>query len=325
MSLSPSKVETFSYKEKISFYLELSKPKITRTVILTVLLGYFARLPVSLFATSAALGGLVLTLVSASLVCTGACALNHVLEYKSDGLMQRTKRRPLPMGHISKKAALNFSYGTALLGALMMAVFISPFMAIGALLTLVLYTHVYTPLKKHTKWNTTIGALPGALPVLGGSVAATQLLGMPLAFGLEEGSVLASFLWGVSPATLCIFAILILWQHPHFYAIAWICREDYQRASYVMIAKGDSHGRMTFGMALFFALCTMAFTLLLPRYLLELGYGYKAVSLLLGLIFIGLILQALIKPSDLRARRVLLYSVFYLSLWIVIAIGDMLL
>ncbi len=200
---------------------ELTKPRIATMALVTVAAGYLLGAAEDF---SAAL--LSHTLFGAWLVAAGGSALNHWLERGPDARMHRTARRPLPAGRVAPGAALAFGVTLAVGGVLYLLAFVPrPGAAIAAGLTVVLYVGVYTPLKRITTWNTVVGALPGALPPVIGWCAARDVLA-----------------W----EAVALFAILFVWQLPHFYSIAWLHRDDYARGGMKMLPVTDhADGRRT--------------------------------------------------------------------------------
>ena len=202
----------------ISDYWELVKPEISFLVTISALAGFILGSPdaISVPVLGLALGG-------TALCAAGAGVFNHLAERRHDALMRRTANRPLPSGRVSPAAALR--YGAILLalgfGLLWMTNLLTLLLA---LLTVVLYLAAYTPMKRRTPYNTLVGTIPGALPALGGYTAATGALG---AVG-----------WA-------LFAILALWQIPHFLSLAWMYRKDYARAQYAMLTVKDPGGTTT--------------------------------------------------------------------------------
>lgn len=190
----------------ISAYVELTKPRILGLVLITATLGFY-------------LGGdgisswerLAYLWIGCGCVGAGSSALNHYLEREFDSKMLRTCRRPIPSGKISPAHALNFGIVLTLLGVVILYIKVNILTAFLSLLTAFLYIMVYTPMKRVSWLNTAVGAVPGGIPPLGGWAAATGTL------NFDAGM---------------LFLILFLWQQPHFYAIAWMCREDYARAGF---------------------------------------------------------------------------------------------
>jgi protoheme IX farnesyltransferase len=203
----------------VADYLELTKPRITLMVMMTALVGYVmgARGPVDL-------SRLALALAGTGLVAGGASALNMLLERRTDALMLRTRNRPIPAGRLRGSEALVFGLGLTLAGLAVLRFGAGGLAAAVALLTWATYLFAYTPLKTRTSLSTIVGAFPGALPpVIGWTAARGQL----------------------EPGAVVLFAILFLWQIPHFLAIAWIYREDYARGGLPMLPVLDPAGVVT--------------------------------------------------------------------------------
>jgi protoheme IX farnesyltransferase len=269
-------------------YISLTKPRLVVLVLVTVAVGFLIGArdgdrPTALLSLAA-------TLVGTALVAGGAGALNQWIERERDARMRRTANRALPSGRLAPSEAaicggLLVAAGTAVLlaGANLLA-------ATVALVTFVLYVFVYTPLKPITSLNTVIGAIPGALPPVIGWGAATGRLGV-------EAWVL--------------FLIVFLWQFPHFLAIAWIYRDDYERAGFRMLTAGDSGGTLTGCQAVSYALALLPVGLL-PATLGLAGPVYFAGALLLGLLYVLEAARFWFEASDHRARRLLRASFVYL-------------
>ncbi|MCS6772009.1 MAG: heme o synthase [Kiritimatiellae bacterium] len=269
---------------------ELSKPRIVGMVLVTTASGFF------LGADGRLTGEGTLALLSAlfgtGLAAAGAAALNNFLERDADARMERTRKRALPAGHIEPAHALAYGILLVLGGVAWLAGLVNLLSAFLVLLTAFLYVLVYTPLKRVTWLNTSIGAIPGALPPMVGWAAATD--------GLHAGA------W-------ILFVILYLWQHPHFYAISWMYREDYRAAGFKMLANLDPSGCRLFRHAIFFSLVLIPASIALSAIGLT-GSVYLAGSVFLGaaLLAAGLHLAQHKRHAD--ARRVLLASVAYLPL-----------
>ena len=282
-------------KEILSAYVELTKPRILSLVLITTALGFF-------------LGGkgiqswerLLILLSGVSLVCGGSAALNHYLERDVDKLMERTKNRPIPQGVIKPNEAMLFGIVLVLLGVFILWGEINLLTAFLSLLTAFLYVLVYTPMKKMTWLNTTIGAIPGALPPLGGWAAATN--------DLSTGG------W-------ILFLILFLWQHPHFYSIAWIFREDYKRGGLKMLPVVYPDGKSTFLQIIIFSVLLIPVSLL-PTLTGMSGKIYFSGVLISGVIFLmkGILLTKTKSMSD--AKAVLRTSIIYLPLLFFLIVLD---
>jgi len=264
---------------------ELTKPEITFQVTLSALAGY-------LLGTPDALNGwhLLGTLTGTGLTAAGVGALNHYLERDYDAAMRRTARRPLPSGRVSPTTARYLGMLLVFAGVGLLCPVANALTAALAIATVLLYLYVYTPLKRRTKYNTLIGTIPGALPALGGWTAAAN--------NLDVGG------W-------TLFAILAIWQMPHFLSLAWMYRKDYERAHYRMLPVVEPDGRST-------AWQTLGFTaLLLPvgvtPYLVGVaGPIYLVGSILLGLYFLRPAVAFFRTRHVQDARRVLIASVVYI-------------
>jgi protoheme IX farnesyltransferase len=282
-------------KDILKGYGELTKPRILFFVLITTTLGYFlgARGIPSWIHWACLLFGV-------ALVCGGSAALNHYLERDIDSRMERTRNRPIPAGLISPAHALLFGILSILSGVVLLCWKINLLTAFLGLLTAFLYVLVYTPLKRISWLNTTIGAIPGALPPVGGWVAATG---------------------EVSLGTWILFFLLFIWQHPHFYAIAWMFREDYRRGGLQMLPVIYPDGRSTF-----FQIKTFTWLLipvsLFPTWIGMSGYFYFWGALLLGILFLKQSLHAAATRSYQDAYRVLKASIFYLPLILLLIIFD---
>ena len=274
---------------------ELTKPRIVAMVLVTTALGF--QLGGQGGADLALLG---LTLLGTALTASGSGVLNHYLERDVDALMRRTRSRPLPAGHVQPSAALSLGFLLILAGQVVLVLGVNLLTAWLGLLTAFLYVVVYTPLKRLTWLNTSLGSVPGALPPVGGWAAATG--------GLDTGA------W-------VLFAILFAWQHPHFYAIAWIFRDDYRRGGFRMLPVLEEGGERTCRHILAFSLMLLAFSVL-PAALGMSGMLYGAGALVLGLLLLapGVTLARSRATSD--ARRLLRASVVYLPLLFLLSIVD---
>jgi protoheme IX farnesyltransferase len=276
-------------------YFELTKPNITFLILISTALGYY------LGANGIDIWSrFMITLIGTGLVSSGAGALNHFAEHETDLLMNRTQSRPIPTGFISSKNALNFGIGITLLGVSILFIFINDLTAILAIITTLLYLFIYTPLKKITWLNTSVGAIPGAIPPLGGWVAATGVL---------------------APEAWILFAIMFFWQHPHFYAIAFMCKDDYERANFKMLPVLEVDGKRTNRQIIWHSLLLIPVSLV-PSYIGLLGMTYFWGALVLGLTYFisGF---PLVKNYSLENARLLLkVSIFYLPVLFILIILD---
>ena len=233
---------------------------------------------------------LVHTLLGTVLVASGAGTLNQVIERKFDAQMRRTSRRPIAAGRIEPIHALIFGMLLFLVGCTYLALAVRPVASLLALLTLVCYLFLYTPLKRRTPMCTLVGALPGAMPVLIGYIAAAGKLN--------------------SQAWL-LYAILFLWQIPHFMAIAWMYREDYERAGYEVLPHGREKALFMGWQSLLPSLVLLLVTVV-PLVLSHASPAVTGGTLLLSLSFLYFAARLAVVQSNAAARRLLLASVIYL-------------
>ena len=268
-------------------YLTLVKPEITFMVTMSA--------GVSCLMASDSLNLIVLThtIFGTGLLAAGAATLNQFVERVLDGNMRRTSKRPLPAGTLTARAALIFGISLSIAGTIYLIQFLNTLTALLGLLTLVSYLFVYTPLKRKTRWCTLVGAIPGAAPALMGSAAVQNNL------SLEA--------WA-------LFAILLLWQFPHFYAIGWLYREDYARAGMLMLpAVDDEDGRTTFRAILIstqlLIIASVVLTVIAP-----IGPVYLLLAIILGLSFYYVAYRASVSRSKSAAKQLLHASVIYLPL-----------
>ena len=267
-------------------YLELTKPRITFLVMLTALVGFVMGSPgrVSPLPLAAALLG-------TGLVAAGASALNMLMERHTDALMWRTRSRPLPGGRLRPVEAASFGSLLSLTGLLELEWLSGSLPATVALVTWGTYLFLYTPLKTRTSLSTIVGAFPGALPPVIGWTAARG--------SLDHGAFV-------------LFAILFLWQIPHFLAIGWIYREDYARGGLPMLPVLDTAGLMTGRQAVANSVALLLVSLT-PTAAGMTGSLYFAGALVLGVGFVGVALRAAVVRTLPAARGLFLASLVYLT------------
>jgi protoheme IX farnesyltransferase len=283
----------------LSGYWSLTKPEVNFLIAITAAAGFWMGTPAS-FAhfpwTS-----LFHTLVGTVLVASGAATLNQVMELRFDAQMRRTARRPLVSRRIEPFQALWFGISLSVMGAIYLAVTTNALASLLSILTLLGYLFLYTPLKRITPVCTMIGALPGAAPPLIGWAAAAS--------GRLDGN--ASLL----------FAIVFLWQFPHFMAIAWIYREDYARAGYFVLPGGKGKDRFVACQTSVASLTLLAVTLG-PAIRGECGIVYFAGAFVLGVIFLCYSARFALQMSSVSARRLLFASILYLPLLLTLLALD---
>ena len=268
-------------------YWVLTKPEVNLLVVMSTLAGFYlaCRGPLNVTLLLSALFGTLL-------VASGTGTLNQYMERTSDCSMRRTARRPLPAGRLYPSEALVFGILLSIGGGALLWFEANPLASILALLTLATYLLIYTPLKKKTALCTLIGAFPGAMPPLIGWAAA-------------RGSLNAE--------SLVLYAILFLWQFPHFLAIAWMYREDYSRAGLRMLPPEDLEGRVTSRQIILF-LTTLVLVSMVPALTGQAGMIYLLGAVALGGFFLLHGARLARSRTNALARRLVLASVIYLPL-----------
>lgn len=281
----PAEAVLRDFRSRSSAYLELTKPRIVMMELITVGVAYLigAR-------GAASLATLALTLFGTALVAGGAGALNMYIERDRDARMRRTAKRPLPSGRIKPIEAAVFGTLLGIVGYVILLFGAGWLPAAVAGVAFVLYVYFYTPLKVVSTLNTAAGAIPGALPPMIGWTAATG--------SLDAGA------W-------ILFLILFLWQFPHFLAIAWMCREDYERGGMKMLPYYDPTGVLTGRQATLHAL-TLIPAGLLPSLIGMAGAWYFFGALFLGVYYAAESARFWLNVSNASARRLLFASIWYL-------------
>lgn len=268
-------------------FVTLTKPRLNFLVLITTLGGMYLAAPAGVPARV-----LVHALIGTALVAGGASALNQVWERETDGLMRRTRARPIPGGRLRVAEGTWFGILLSTVGLIELAGQVNAISAAVAAATLVSYVLVYTPLKKQTSLATLIGAVPGALPPVIGWAAATGTISRP---------------------ALVLFGIVFLWQMPHFLAIAWLYREDYSHAGIPLLPVLEPDGRRTGQQALLYAAALWPVSLL-PALVGIAGAPYSIVATVLGFGLIALSALFARNRTMKTARRLFLYSITYLPL-----------
>jgi heme o synthase len=280
---------------RTSAFFELTKPGITRMVLVTTAAGFY-------LASRGTFDFILFlnTLLGTALAASGTNALNQWVERDADRHMNRTSSRPLPSGRLGSTEAVAFAWAISIVGMAYLAVLVNITTAVVVALSLSSYVFVYTPLKKKTWFSTVIGAVPGALPILAGWTAT----GRPISAGA----------WA-------LFAIMFVWQMPHFYALAWIYREDYGRAGFQMLTVVDKTGRRAGRHTLLFAAALIPISIL-PTIFGVAGYIYFAGALALGIAFLIVASGMLNKPNEKIAWRVFTGSIIYLPILLLLMVAD---
>ena len=286
----PLPVDLARTATRLSDYVALAKPRLNLLVVATSAAGYYlgsvGRPDVWTMAQ---------TVAGTALVAGGAAALNQVYERDTDALMRRTRMRPLPDGRVTPTEARVFGFALGVAGLILLAARANLLAASLAAATLVIYLIVYTPLKRRSSIATLVGAVPGALPPLIGWTA-------------SHGTV--------SIGGAALFAIVFLWQVPHFMAIAWLYRDDYGKAGFPMLPVVEPDGRRTGNQAVLYAAALLPASLV-PSLVHLSGPAYFAIALALGIVLLGLSWRFARSRSDVSARTLFLGSIIYLPLiWI---------
>ena len=288
--------------ERVADYKELLKPGIAGFVVVMAAASH-------VLATQGAVDWLVLLglMGGTGLTAGGAGALNHLVERRHDARMPRTAARPLAAGRLAAGPAAAYALTCVALGAALLAATTNALTTGLALLTVVLYVAVYTPMKRWTVHNTLVGAVPGALPALGGVTAAT----------------------GALDATgLALFAILYLWQLPHFYALAWIYRADYLQGGFRMLPSGTrsaARGQTAVRWLVLGATLALLVAGVVPTAIGSAGILYLVGVGAIGTAFTVPAFSFFAEPNDERARRLLLASIAYVPAFFVLVVLDTLL
>jgi protoheme IX farnesyltransferase len=269
-------------------FMALTKARLSMLVIVTTVVGYWLGSRSSGLATD--WGRLIHTVIGSTLAACAASVFNQLMEIDIDSKMARTADRPLPAKKIPPAAAFTLGWVLAALGIIHLGVKVNAAAAAAAAATMVVYVFVYTPMKRHSSLNTLVGAVAGALPPLIGWFGAGGGIGIEAWF---------------------LFGLLFFWQLPHFVAINWMYREEYENAGFVMWSNGDVSGRRTSRLALVFSLCLTALTAL------PLVFGFVKLWAVVGMVLLGLAMVRLaLKFSADRtrpaARKLFLFTLLYL-------------
>lgn len=281
-------VQSKGIRDTFSDYIELTKPGITFSVLASMAIGFIMATP-----GKPDLVVLIHALVGTWLTASGTSAHNMFLERRLDNLMQRTRLRPLPSSKISASHGAVFSLSLISLGLIYLTIFVNPVASAVSFATTMIYLLVYTPLKRITALNVYIGAIPGALPVVGGWAAATGTLS--------------------DPGMWILFGVIFLWQIPHVMSIGWICKDDYEHAGFQMLPRRDPKGLKT---SFWMMIPTM---ILLPAngLIYTSGMGswlFLSLSLLTTLFFLWYTIRFLMERDRASARKVMFFSLVYLPL-----------
>jgi protoheme IX farnesyltransferase len=284
-----------STSRRFADFLALTKPRLNFLVVVTAAVGYYLGA-----GSGVEIAKLVEAVIGVALVAGGAAGLNQIYERETDSLMWRTRMRPLAAQRITTTEAMIFSLALSIIGLAVVAATSNLLAAFLTLLTLISYNVVYTPMKRRSRLATLVGAVPGALPPMIGWVAARGAL---------------------TPEAWALFAIVFVWQIPHFMAIAWLYREDFGRAGFPLLPVIEPDGKSTGRHAVLFALALVPVSLA-PYFLRMSGPVYALGALLGGLALLVLAVSFAMRRTDERAKRLFLGSITYLPLLWAMLIAD---
>jgi protoheme IX farnesyltransferase len=280
---------------RASAYVALTKPDVSFLVLMTTAAGYYMGVRGAVDWLH-----LIQTVFATLLIAAGTATLNHYIERDSDRFMRRTAARPLPSGQLQPREALWFGVILSVAGALDLYLTAGILPSVLGILTSLSYLLAYTPLKKRTVWATAVGACPGAIPPMIGWVAATG--------ALDRGAWL-------------LFAILFLWQFPHFYAIAWMYREDYARAGILMLPVVDREGTRTFRQIILTAIALVGVSLL-PAVLGLAGVRYFFGALVVSTALVQVCLWASSSRTNARAKWLMHATVLHIPVLLGLMVFD---
>ena len=293
-----------SFKTKIQTYWELTKPDITFLILISTFLGYF--LGVQFIGGNIFGNPMVLLhlLIGSILSSSGVAILNEYIERDQDAKMNRTCKRPLPSGRISPNRALFFGIVVSVVGVLELALLVNLYSGILSFFTIAFYLFVYTPMKQKSPWNTLVGAIPGALPPVGGWLAATG---------------------NITSQTLGVFCILFFWQIPHFFSIAWLYKTDYKKAGFKMFMSDTNDQFRSNIIMVGFCILTLVFSLsLFPPPIVSMTLICISATIIMGLLYVFAAMQMAMKHCKKNARRLLFVSIIYIpAILIILVTGNL--
>lgn len=276
---------------RLGDYYELTKPRLNFLVVITTMVGYYMACGADMSMAQWLL--LLHTLIGTALTAASAGTLNQYIERRHDAKMRRTADRPLPAGRIAPSEALVFAVALGTAGVLYLLLLVNPLTATLGAFTLLSYAFIYTPLKRLSTLNTIVGAIPGAIPAVMGWTAARN---------------------AVSVEAIALFAIMFIWQIPHFLAIAILYRDDYRAGGFKMLPCIEDDHLISTGRHIILYCLTLIPVSLIPAFIHLSGVVYFAAAVILGLIFLGFGLRATATKTRFDARRLFFASIIYLPL-----------
>ena len=295
ITVNVQETRAIGVREKLAAYVELTKPRIAVMLVLTSAAGFYLGadkgFDLMLFVNS---------MIGILLLAFGVATLNQVWEKDTDALMERTAKRPLPTQKMSSAEALVFGISLCVVAEIYLAFLVNTLTAVLGLIVIVGYVLLYTPLKTRTSASTAVGALPGALPPLMGWTAVAN---------------------EITLGAWVLFAILFVWQFPHFLAIAWMYREQYAKAGILMLPVVEPAGKITARQIVVFSALLLPVSLA-PFFIGFAGLIYLIGASVLGLWFLWASVQAARAKSIEKARKLLLVSVIYIPLIFLLMVFD---
>lgn len=287
LTVEIQQTKAISVREKLAAYLELTKPRIAFMLVLTSAAGFY-------LGSSANFNFVIFTnaMIGITLLAFGVATLNQVWERKTDALMERTAKRPLVVGKVTFNEALIFGLLQCAVAEIYLTFLVNGLTAILGFVVIVGYVLLYTPLKTRTSASTAIGAIPGALPPLMGWTSASN---------------------EITLGAWILFALLFLWQFPHFLAIAWMYREQYAKAGILMLPVIEPEGKITAKQIVIFTILLLPISVA-PFFIGLAGWVYLIGASVLGIWFLTASIGAARAKTNEKARKLLLVSVIYLPL-----------
>ncbi|MBI4042145.1 MAG: protoheme IX farnesyltransferase [Deltaproteobacteria bacterium] len=283
------------FRPKGADFFQLTKPRLTSLILLTMIAGYYLGSRGNLFSLL-----FFHALIGTALTVGGASAINMFLERHLDRLMERTKNRPIPAARLLPVDALVFSIGISLFGLIYLALLVNLLTAFLSALSAAVYLFIYTPLKMRSPLCTYVGTIPGAIPPMLGWAAATNHL---------------------SREAWILYAILTFWQMPHFLAIGSLYRDEYAKAGFKVLPAVDAEGRRTKRQMLLFCMGLIPVSLISTWYEFT-GPFYSAVALYMGTIYLFSAVLFAVFPERIYAKRIFVISLIYLPMVLLAMVID---
>ena len=280
-------LESVVLSDKLKAYFKLTKFRLSSLVVFSTVIGYILA-----HKTPVDYNSLMLLSIGGFLVAASANTFNQIIEIHLDKLMARTMNRPLPTGVLSKNEGYIFAFASGIIGLSLLLYNFNTLFAVLSLVSLILYSFVYTPLKQKSSIAVLVGAIPGALPPLLGWVALTG---------------------EVSIEAICLFGIQFFWQFPHFWAIAWVLDEDYSKAGFKLLPGGGKKDINTAFQIMIYTLILIPVSLL-PLKLGLTGINSAMIALVCGVLFLALTFYLMKTCSKQAALRIMFGSFLYLPI-----------